>query len=60
MKLEYTNCNLYELLEESIELIALEAHKKGVDVGLYAEPGTDFQVEGDPTRTETGGGEPYK
>ena len=50
MKLEYTNCNLYELLEESIELIALEAHKKGVDVGLYAEPGTDFQVEGDPTR----------
>ncbi|MDC7241747.1 MAG: response regulator, partial [Spirochaetales bacterium] len=50
MELEYTSCNLYELLEESVELIALEAHKKGVDVGLYAEPGTDFQVEGDPTR----------
>ncbi|MDC7233422.1 MAG: response regulator, partial [Spirochaetales bacterium] len=50
LELEYTACNLQELLEESVDLIALEAHKKGVDVGLYAEPGTDFLIEGDPTR----------
>ena len=50
LELEYTSCNLQELMEDSVDLIALEAHKKTVDVGLYAEPGTDFQVEGDPTR----------
>jgi signal transduction histidine kinase/DNA-binding response OmpR family regulator len=50
LELEYTSCNLQELLEDSADLIALEAHKKGVDVGLYTEPGTDFLIEGDPTR----------
>jgi len=50
MELEYTSCNLQELMEDSIDLISLEAHKKGVEVGLFAQPGTDFQIEGDPTR----------
>ena len=50
LELEYTSCNLQELMEDSVDLISLEAHKKGVEVGLYAQAGTDFQVEGDPTR----------
>ncbi len=50
MELEYTSCNLLELLEEAVDLVALEAHKKGVELGLYAQPGTDLLVEGDPTR----------
>ncbi|QEN09306.1 sensor histidine kinase [Oceanispirochaeta crateris] len=50
LELEYTSCNLQELMEDSVDLISLEAHKKGVEVGLFAEAGTDFQVEGDPTR----------
>ena len=50
LELEYTSCNLLELIEDSVDLISLEAHKKGVEVGMYAEAGTDFQVEGDPTR----------
>ncbi len=50
MELEYTSCNLLELMEDSIDLISLEAHKKGVEVGLFAQEGTDYQIEGDPTR----------
>jgi two-component system sensor histidine kinase/response regulator len=50
LELEYTSCNLQELMEDSVDLISLEAHKKGVEVGLFAQGGTDFQVEGDPTR----------
>ena len=50
MELEYTTCNLLEVMEDSIDLISLEAHKKGVEVGLYAQAGTDFLIEGDPTR----------
>jgi CheY-like chemotaxis protein/anti-sigma regulatory factor (Ser/Thr protein kinase) len=50
MELEYTSCNLLDLLEEAVDLVALEAHKKGVELGLYAQPGTDLLVEGDPTR----------
>ena len=50
LELEYTECNLQELVEDSIDLVALEAHKKGVEVGFFADPGTDLIVEGDPTR----------
>ena len=50
MELEYTSCNLLDLLEEAVDLVALEAHRKGVELGLYAQPGTDLLVEGDPTR----------
>ena len=50
MELEYTSCDLLEILEEAVDLVALEAHKKGVELEFYADPGTDLLVEGDPTR----------
>ena len=50
MELEVTGCNLQELAEDSIDLVALEAHKKGVEVGFFADPELDPHVEGDPTR----------
>ncbi len=50
LDLENTACNLQLLIEDSIDIVALEAHKKGVEVGFYADPEADLVVMGDPTR----------
>jgi two-component system, sensor histidine kinase and response regulator len=50
MELEYTECNLQDLVEDTIDLVALEAHKKGVEVGFFADPAIDLHVLGDPVR----------
>lgn len=50
LELEITECPLRDLAEDSIDLVALEAHKKGVEVGFFADAGADLLVEGDPTR----------
>ena len=50
LELEYTACNLQDLIEDSVDLVALEAHKKGVEVGFLADTEADLAVQGDPTR----------
>ena len=50
LELEYTVCNLQDLVEDSVDLVALEAHKKGVEVGFYADTEADLTIQGDPTR----------
>ncbi len=50
LELEYTVCHLQDLIEDSVDLVALEAHKKGVEVGFLADTDADLAVKGDPTR----------
>lgn len=50
LRIERTEFNLIEMLEDAVDLVTLEAHKKNVDVGLYIDPRVPFKVFGDPTR----------
>jgi two-component system sensor histidine kinase/response regulator len=50
LRLEHTAFDLIEMLEDAVDLVALEAHKKNVDIGLFVEPNVPFRIFGDPTR----------
>ena len=50
LALETTEFNLVELIESAVDLVTLEANKKGVEVGLYVEQGVPEFVSGDPVR----------
>ncbi|OQY35683.1 MAG: hypothetical protein B6241_00385 [Spirochaetaceae bacterium 4572_59] len=50
LELDCTECNLQVLVEDSIDIVALEAHNKGVELGFYADPTLDLFIEADPTR----------
>ncbi len=50
LRIERTNFDLCEMLEDAVDLVTLEAHKKNVDVGLYIDPRVPSRVFGDPTR----------
>ena len=50
LRLERTDFDLIEMLENATDLVTLEAHKKNVDVGLYLDSGVPERVYGDPTR----------
>lgn len=50
LRLERCEFNLIDMLEDSIDMVTLEAHKKNVDIGLYLDPGVPACVYGDPTR----------
>jgi len=50
LRLERTDFELIDMLEDAVDLVTLEAHKKNVDVGLYIDPRVPSKVFGDPTR----------
>lgn len=50
LRIERTDFNLSDMLEDALDLVTLEAHKKNVDVGLYIDPRVPSRVFGDPTR----------
>jgi len=50
LRLERTDFDLIDMLEDAVDLVTLEAHKKNVDVGLYIDPRVPSKVFGDPTR----------
>jgi len=50
LRLERTDFELIDMLEDAVDLVTLEAHKKNVDVGLYIDPKVPSKVYGDPTR----------
>ncbi|MBI9098650.1 MAG: response regulator, partial [Spirochaetaceae bacterium] len=50
LTLETTEINLIELVERVVDLVTLEANKKGVEVGLFIENGVPEFVYGDPVR----------
>jgi signal transduction histidine kinase/DNA-binding response OmpR family regulator/HPt (histidine-containing phosphotransfer) domain-containing protein len=50
LRIERTEFDLIGMLEDAIDLVTLEAHKKNVDVGLYVDSQVPSRVFGDPTR----------
>ena len=50
LRLERTEFELIDMLEDAVDLVTLEAHKKNVDVGLYIDSRVPSRVFGDPTR----------
>lgn len=50
LALETTEINLVELVEKAVDLVTLEANKRGVEVGLFVEKGVPEYVYGDPVR----------
>ena len=50
MELEHTDFDLIDMLENALDLVTLEAHKKNVDIGLFIDGSVPRMVQGDPTR----------
>jgi two-component system sensor histidine kinase/response regulator len=50
LRIERTDFDLIDMLEDAVDLVTLEAHKKAVDVGLYIDSRVPSRVFGDPTR----------
>ena len=50
LSLECIEFNLHQTLESAVELVALEAHKKGIEVGVFLASQVPLQVKGDPVR----------
>lgn len=50
LELETIDFDLSDLLEETVELLALRAHEQGLDLAAVRAPGTPRRVRGDPGR----------
>ena len=50
LELEKIDFNLYETLEDATTLVAMEAHKKGLEVILSISPRVPKIIKGDPVR----------
>ncbi|MDR0688994.1 MAG: response regulator [Spirochaetaceae bacterium] len=48
MELEYTRFDLDQTIEQAVEMIALEAHKKGLEIALDIAPELNIAILGDP------------
>ena len=50
MELEAIDFDLGELIEESLDLLTLRAHERGLELAAVLAPGTPARVRGDPGR----------
>jgi CheY-like chemotaxis protein/HPt (histidine-containing phosphotransfer) domain-containing protein len=50
LSLENIEFDLYSMVEEALDLVSLEAHKKGLEVILRIDPGVPVCTVGDPVR----------
>ncbi len=50
LRMEMTEFDLFEMLEDATDLVTLEAHKKNVDIGLFIDQRVPYKIVGDPTR----------
>ncbi len=50
LTLEEVDFNLLGVAEDAVSMIALEAHKKGLETAVFVENDVPHQVKGDPTR----------
>ncbi len=48
--LENIEFDLFSMTEDAVDMVSLEAHKKGLEVVLYLDPGLPDLVFGDPVR----------
>ncbi|WP_319475572.1 response regulator [Marispirochaeta aestuarii] len=50
LKLESIDFNLHDLVEDSVKLVSMEAHKKGLEVAVFFEQNVPYLLTGDPVR----------
>jgi signal transduction histidine kinase/DNA-binding response OmpR family regulator len=50
MELERTDFDLGETVEQAVEMISLEAHRKGLEIALDIPPGAALMIRGDPNK----------
>jgi len=50
LALEVIDFDLYETIEGAVDLVTLEAHKKGLEVGVFITQGVPRFLRGDPVR----------
>ncbi|WP_319559620.1 response regulator [Marispirochaeta sp.] len=50
LKLETIDFNLHDLVEDSVKLVSMEAHKKGLEVAVFFEKNVPYLLKGDPVR----------
>jgi signal transduction histidine kinase/CheY-like chemotaxis protein len=50
MELEHIDFNLEQTIEQAVEMISLEAHKKGLEIALDIPPDTAISIKGDPSK----------
>jgi signal transduction histidine kinase/CheY-like chemotaxis protein/HPt (histidine-containing phosphotransfer) domain-containing protein len=50
MELEHIDFDLEQTIEQAVEMISLEAHKKGLEIALDLPPDTAICVKGDPSK----------
>ncbi len=50
LQLEELDFDLAEVLDETLEMLAIRAHERGLDLDGQIAPGTPCQVAGDPSR----------
>ncbi len=50
LTLEEVDFNLLAIAEDAVAMVALEAHKKGLETAVFVENNVPRQVTGDPTR----------
>ncbi len=50
LKLESIDFDLNDLVEDSVKLVSMEAHKKGLEVAVFFKPEVPHLLKGDPVR----------
>jgi signal transduction histidine kinase/DNA-binding response OmpR family regulator/HPt (histidine-containing phosphotransfer) domain-containing protein len=50
MSLEHTDFDLGQTIEQAVEMIAMEAHKKGLELVMDIPPETQIMIRGDPNK----------
>lgn len=52
MTLEKVDFNLHELVQETVDVMAAQVHRKNIAMGVYIEPNVPEWVIGDPSRLQ--------
>jgi CheY-like chemotaxis protein/HPt (histidine-containing phosphotransfer) domain-containing protein len=50
MELEHTDFDLEQTIEQAVEMIAMEAHKKGLEIAMDIPPDANIIMKGDPNK----------
>jgi PAS domain S-box-containing protein len=50
MELENRDFDTYSLVDDAIEMVSAQVHRKGIAIGAYIEPGVPDWLNGDPGR----------
>jgi PAS domain S-box-containing protein len=50
LHLESIDFDLYKIVEDAVDIVTLEAHRKGLEVSVFIDPRTPHMLQGDPVR----------